>query len=202
MILCRENRTGACRYRKTRILFMGEANSETVKEGKEKIFYGTVPEEGRKMKRVSDSLTEASRLIIPADLNSSGRLFGGRLLEWLDEMAGIVAKRHAECSVVTAAIDNLHFKEGATVSDTIFMRGYVTWVGRSSMEVRVDTFAEKLTGIRVLINRAYFVMVGLDENTSPHLVPGLIVEGPNEEMEWESGKRRQALRKQREREGF
>ena len=176
---------------------MGEANSDTVKEEKEKVFYGTVPEEGRKMKRVSDSLTEASRLIIPADLNSSGRLFGGRLLEWLDEMAGIVAKRHAECSVVTAAIDNLHFKEGATVSDTIFMRGYVTWVGRSSMEVRVDTFAEKLTGIRVLINRAYFVMVGLDENTSPHLVPGLIVEGPNEEMEWESGKRRQALRKQR-----
>ena len=100
---------------------MGEANSDTVKEEKEKVFYGTVPEEGRKMKRVSDSLTEASRLIIPADLNSSGRLFGGRLLEWLDEMAGIVAKRHAECSVVTAAIDNLHFKEGATVSDTIFM---------------------------------------------------------------------------------
>ena len=117
-------------------------------------------------------------------------------------LLSVLLSASALCSVVTAAIDNLHFKEGATVSDTIFMRGYVTWVGRSSMEVRVDTFAEKLTGIRVLINRAYFVMVGLDENTSPQLVPGLIVEGPNEEMEWESGKRRQALRKQREREGF
>ncbi len=135
-------------------------------------------------------------------MNSYGRLFGGRLLEWLDEMAGIVAKRHAESSVVTAAIDNLHFKEGATQSDTIFMRGYITWVGNSSMEIRVDTFAEKISGIRVLINRAYFVMVGVDETYSPHKVPGLIIESLNEKMEWESAVRRNALRKSREKEGY
>ena len=49
--------------------------------------------------------------------------------------------------------------------------------GRSSMEVRIDTYAEKLDGTRKMINRAYFVMVGTDENQNPIEVPGLIVEG-------------------------
>ena len=154
------------------------------------------------MKHVSDSLTETSRLITPADLNSYGRLFGGRLLEWLDEMAGIVARRHSESSVVTAAIDNLHFKEGANQSDMILMRGYITWVGNSSMEVRIDTCAEKMSGIRVLINTAYFVMVGLDVNQAPSKVPGLIVETVNERMEWENAVKRNVLRKNRNREGY
>ena len=53
----------------------------------------------RKMKRVEDSLTEQSHLLMPKCLNAAGYLFGGQLLAWIDETAGIVAKRHAgnEC---------------------------------------------------------------------------------------------------------
>lgn len=156
----------------------------------------------RRMKRVSDSLTEQSHLLFPRDLNANGRLFGGRLLEWIDETAGIVAKRHAECNVVTVAIDNMYFKEGVTEADTIYMKGYLTYVGRSSMEVRIDTYAEKLNGIRKMINRAFFVMVGTDKNQYPIEVPGLIVEGVTEQIEWEMAKRRQQLRKERMKEGF
>lgn len=158
--------------------------------------------ENRRMKRVEDSVTEQSHLLFPRALNANGRLFGGQLLEWIDETAGIVAKRHAECNVVTVAIDNMHFKKGATQEDTIYMRGHLTYVGRSSMEVRIDTYAEKLDGTRVMINRAYFLMVGTDENQKPIEVPGLIVEGINQEIEWEAAKKRQELRKQRNREGF
>ncbi len=156
----------------------------------------------RKMKHVSDSIAEASHLVFPGDLNAYGRLFGGRLLQWLDEMAGIVAKRHSESTAVTAAIDNLEFKEGATETDTIYMKGYLTWVGNSSMEVRIDTYAEKLSGMRVLINRAYFVMVAVDSGGLPQKVPGLIVETLNEQLEWDSAVRRQKLRKERAREGY
>ena len=70
------------------------------------------------------------------------------------------------------------------------------------MEVRIDSYAEKIDGTRKLINQAYFVMVGTDENQKPVEVPGLIVEGVTQQIEWEAGKRRQELRKQREREGF
>lgn len=158
--------------------------------------------EERKMKRVEDSLTEQSHLIFYRELNSSGRLFGGQLLEWIDEIAGLVAKRHAEGNVVTAAIDNMHFKAGAVLGDTVFLRGRLTYVGRSSMEVRIDSYVEKPDGTRRMINRAYFVMVATDKNGKPTQVPGLIVEGVAAQMEWDAAIKRQELRKMREREGY
>ena len=70
------------------------------------------------------------------------------------------------------------------------------------MEVRIVSYTEKLDGTRRMINRAYFVMVATDENQHPIQVPGLIVEGINEKIEWEAAQKRQELRKQRQREGF
>ena len=55
--------------------------------------------------------------------------------------------------------------------------GKVTYVGNSSMEVRVDTYVEHLEdGMRHAINRAYFTMVALDENDKPKRVPRLILD--------------------------
>ena len=85
----------------------------------------------RKMKRVADSMTEQSHLLMPKCLNAAGYLFGGQLLAWIDETAGIVAKRHAEMNVVTVAVDNMYFKTGARVDDTIVLIGRLTHVGRT-----------------------------------------------------------------------
>lgn len=156
----------------------------------------------RKMKRVEDSMVEQSYLLMPRNLNAAGYLFGGQLLSWIDETAGIVAKRHAEMNVVTVAVDNMYFKSGATVNDTIVLIGRITHVGRSSMEIRIDTYSEKLDGRRLMINRAYFVMVGTDEKQVPVEVPGLIVEGITQQIEWEAGIKRGELRKRRRVEGF
>ena len=146
----------------------------------------------RKMKRVADSMTEQSHLLMPKCLNAAGYLFGGQLL----------AKRHAEMNVVTVAVDNMYFKTGARVDDTIVLIGRLTHVGRSSMEVRIDTYAESLSGVRTMINRAYFVMVGTDDHQHPQEVPGLIVEGVTQQIEWEAGQKRAELRKVRRQEGF
>lgn len=118
----------------------------------------------RKMKRVEDSMAEQSYLLMPKYLNAAGYLFGGQLLSWIDETAGIVAKRHAEMNVVTVAVDNMYFKAGARIDDTIVLIGRLTYVGKSSMEIRIDTYTEALNGERSMINRTYFVMVGTDEN--------------------------------------
>ena len=80
--------------------------------------------------------------------------------------------------------------------------GRLTHVGRSSMEVRIDTYSEALDGTRTMINRAYFVMVGTDEHQKPMEVPGLIIEGVTQQIEWEAGKKRNELRKIRRNEGF
>lgn len=163
---------------------------------------GDFMSENRKMKRVEDSMVEQSYLLMPKHLNAAGHLFGGQLLSWIDEVAGIVAKRHAECNVVTVAIDNMYFKSGAQLPDTVVIVGRLTHVGRSSMEIRIDSYRETIHGQRTMINRAYFVMVGTDENQRPVEVPGLIVEGVTQQIEWEAGKKRSELRKQRHTEGF
>ena len=153
-------------------------------------------------KRVEDSQTEQTYLMRPIYLNEYGNLFGGQLMEWIDEIASIVAMRHSEADITTACIDNLNFKEGATVNDVIVLRGKITYVGRTSMEVRVDTYMESRHGIRKVINRAYVVMVAVDEHHHPIPVPGLIVESESEKAEWEGGEKRYALRKERRREGY
>ncbi|QNM05188.1 acyl-CoA thioesterase [Qiania dongpingensis] len=153
-------------------------------------------------KHMEDSMTEQVHLLFPTHLNGAGRLFGGQLLEWIDEVSGVVARRHSESNIITAAIDNLQFKQGAYAGDTVVLVGRITHVGNSSMEVRVDTYVESLDGMRRPINRAYIVMVALDEEERPKRVPRLIVETPGQQAEWEGAEKRQRLRKRRRLEGF
>ncbi len=156
----------------------------------------------RRIKRVEDSMAEQSYLLSPRCLNASGYLFGGQLLSWIDELAGVVSRRHAEMDVVTVAVDNMYFRAGAKLGDTVVLIGRLTHVGRTSMEVRIDSYKEALDGTREMINRAYFVMVGIDENRIPAEVPGLIVEGVSQQIEWDAGEKRAKLRRERQEEGY
>lgn len=151
------------------------------------------------MKTVSESRTEQQYLIRPSHINHYGRLFGGQLLYWIDELAGIVAIRHSGAIVTTAAIDNLQFRAPAYEGDMIVLQGQVTYVGRTSMEVRVDTFTESLNGNRQMINRAYIDMVAIDGEGKPVEVPGLIPETEEEKREYEAAAQRRAQRKERRR---
>lgn len=153
-------------------------------------------------KTVAESRTEQVQLILNEHINGYDRLFGGKLMQWIDVVAGIVARRHANCNVTTVSIDKLHFKAAARVNDTIVLVGKMTWVGRTSMEVRVDTFVEALDGQRRPINHAYLVMVALDEQERPTPVPPLLLQTEQEKAEWEAGVRRSELRKQRRSEFF
>ena len=156
----------------------------------------------RPIKKVEDSFTEQQYLICPAHINHYGRLFGGQLLKWIDELAGIVAIRHCGATVTTAAIDNLQFQAPAYEGDMVVLQGMVTNVGRSSMEIRVDTFREALDGSRVMINRAYIDMVAIDSEGRPVEVPNLLPETEEEKKEQQAAIKRKALRKQRRQEGF
>ena len=153
-------------------------------------------------KHVEDSRTENTYLIMPKHINCYGRLFCVILMQWIDEVAGIVAHRHAGSIVTTACVDNLNFKAGAYLGDTVVLIGRMTYVGKTSMEVRVDTYAEDADGTRRMINRAYEVLVAIDQEDRKLEVPGLIVETESEKAEWIGGEKRYALRRQRRKEGF
>ena len=153
-------------------------------------------------KRVTDSMAETVHVVRPNHLNGANRLFGGILMQWIDEVAGIVAKRHAMMNVTTASVDNLRFIKGAYQNEMVVIVGKLTYVGTTSMEVRVDTYVENKSGVRKAINSAYFVMVALDENDKPVSVPKLIVETEEEKAEWEAAQKRREMRSQRKVEGY
>ena len=148
-------------------------------------------------KTVDDSRAETVHLVRPNHMNGAGRLFGGILMQWIDEVAGVVAKRHSMSNVTTASVDNLTFLSGAYVGDMIVIKGKLTWVGTSSMEVCVDTYVESLSGEHRRINNAHFVMIALDENDKPVPVPRLILQTEDEHLAWSHGEERRRIRNQR-----
>ena len=148
-------------------------------------------------KTVNDSRAETVHIVRPNHLNGANRLFGGILMQWIDEVAGIVAKRHCMCNVTTASVDNLTFLHGAYQNDMIVIAGKLTWVGSSSMEVCVDTYVETLCGKRDWINNAHFIMVALDENNKPVQVPRLLLQTEEEQLAWSEAEERRRIRKQR-----
>ena len=155
-------------------------------------------------KTVQDSTTKMTKCLQYKDINGDNRLFGGRLMEWIDEVAGIVAVRHCECSITTAAVDQLIFKAGAFLNDIIILIAHPTYVGRTSMEVRVDTYVEDIkTGQRHMINHAYLTEVCVDENGRPKPIPyGLELQNETERIEWEGALKRQQVRKERKAQGY
>ena len=153
-------------------------------------------------KTVDESRVETVHIVRPNHLNGANRLFGGILMQWIDEVAGIVAKRHSMSNVTTASVDNLAFQAPAFANDTVVLEGRITCVGTSSMEVRVDTFVEALGGTRHQVNRAYLVMVALNKNQKPVKVPQLILETEEDKAEWDAGMRRRALRNLRQKENY
>lgn len=153
-------------------------------------------------KKVQDSKTEQVYVVHPQHINPQGRLSGACLMQWIDIMGGIVSRRHSGRMITTAMVDSLNFKAGAYQNDMIVLTGRITYVGHTSMEVRVDTYIEDCHGNRKNINTAYLVMVALDDNGNPALVPGLQIESDEEQEEWLGGQKRYQLRKARRIEGY
>ena len=146
---------------------------------------------------VDESRVETVHVVRPNHLNSANRLFGGTLMQWIDEVAGIVAKRHCMRNVTTASVDNLTFLRGAHQGEIVVIKGKMTWVGTSSMEVCVDTYVEDISGNRERINNAHVMMVALDKNGRPTKVPRLILQNEDEELAWAHGEERRRIRLQR-----
>ena len=150
-----------------------------------------------KEKTPSESYTEMVQIVSQGDLNGYSRLFGGKLMQWIDIVAGVCARRHSECNVTTAMVDRLEFHAPAYANDIIFISGRVTYVGSTSMEVCVESYVEKKDGRRKLINRAYLIMVAMDEDEKPIKINRLKPHTEKEKREWNDGKKRYLLRKNR-----
>src|SRR5207244_12822762 len=80
-------------------------------------------------RRVSESAMITYRLMMPTDANIAGNVFGGSIMKYMDEIAGIVAFRHASTNVVTASIDRMNFYAPVHIGDLLITKAAVNLVG-------------------------------------------------------------------------
>ena len=119
-------------------------------------------------------------------------------MKLVDQAGGLAAMRHAQSRVVTVAIDQMSFYEPIRVGDFVTLNATLTYVGRTSMEVRVEVIAEDpIVGKKKHTNTAYLVYVALDEEGHPKSVPRLIAETKLEKRRMEDGGNRQRVRLER-----
>ncbi len=146
-------------------------------------------------KPVSATSAEFNHLVLPSDTNWIGTIFGGRIMEWVDIAASIVASRHARRVVVTASMDELHFISPVKLGQIVVLKASVNFTHKSSMEIGVRIEAEDpLTGQRSHTSSAYLTFVALDEKGKPTEVPPVLPETSEEKRRFEEGRERREAR--------
>lgn len=146
-------------------------------------------------KPVSASAAEFTHLVLPPDTNALGTIFGGRLMEWIDIGAAIVATRHCHQVAVTASMDALNFIHPIKLGDIVILKASVNYTHKSSMEIGVKVEAENgKTGERKHTASAYLTFVALDDNKKPIPVPAIEPMTEDEKRRFENGKLRREER--------
>jgi len=134
-------------------------------------------------------------LVLPNDANTMGNVLGGRVLHWIDLAAAIVAHRHCRTEAVTASMDEVSFLAPIRVGQMAVIGARMTYVGRTSMEIRVDVQSEDLmSGTRRQTSTAYLTFVAVDDKGRPTEVPPLLLETEDEKREAQAAEGRRAAR--------
>ena len=144
---------------------------------------------------VSASRVTLALLMGPGDANLHGNVHGGNIMKLMDEAGASAAMRHAHRAVVTVAVDQVLFREPIHLGDLVTLNAELTYVGRSSMEVRIEVTAQNLlSGELTHTNTAYFVYVALGDRGRPAPVSPLLLETDDERRRWAAAEERQAYR--------
>jgi acyl-CoA hydrolase len=147
-------------------------------------------------KKVSESQTIMTEMIMPNDTNPLGNLMGGNLLRWMDIVGGVCAGKHCEAHVVTASVDHVTFDKPIQLGDVITLEAKVTRAFTTSVEIFVEVMACNIKGGNPRrCNHAYFTFVAVDDVLKkPIPVPVVIPLSKEEEQLFESAARRREVR--------
>jgi uncharacterized protein (TIGR00369 family) len=143
----------------------------------------------------SQTLVTLRQFMLPEHANAMGNVHGGSILRLVDEAGALAAMRHARSHVVTVAIDSMVFLEPVLVGDLLTLNAWVTYVGRTSLETRIEVLAENvITGRTTRTNEAFAVYVALDEHHKPKSAPPLEAVTPEEKAAMEQALKRRDAR--------
>ncbi len=142
-----------------------------------------------------ESYTQMERLVLPPDTNVFNALYGGRLMEWIDNVGSIVAFKHCRTKTVTGSIDSLFFLAPIHLGYIVKMSGRVNFTTNKSMEIEVDVSAQDaFSGRERLTTKAYLTYVAIDDDGKPVPVSQLKIEGEDCKARFKAGEIRSLRR--------
>jgi acyl-CoA hydrolase len=150
----------------------------------------------RRAKKIAESKTIMSEMIMPNDTNPINNLMGGNLMRWMDIAAGICAGKHCEKYVVTVSVDYVSFQKPIPLGDVITIECCVTRAFSTSVEVYVEVFSSDIKGGNSRrCNDAYFTFVAVEDDTKrPCEVPEVLALTSEEQKRYDSALLRRQLR--------
>ena len=109
---------------------------------------------------------------MPADTNANGDIFGGWVMAQVDLAGSVIPARHAKGRMATVAVKEFIFKQPVRLGDILSFYAAVTRVGRTSVTVLVEVFAERFRaqGEYVKVTEATLTYVAIDDNGRPRVI--------------------------------
>ena len=152
-------------------------------------------------RKVADSRSEMTELVLPNDANTLGNLLGGRLMHHIDLVGAIAAYRHARAYVVTASMDHIDFIAPVHVGDLLILKSTLNRAFRTSMEVGVKVWVEHtIDGTLRHVASAYLTFVAVDPQGRRVRVPPPETETEEDKRRYhDAGRRRERSQQERER---
>lgn len=134
---------------------------------------------GRTHLQRPDSVHEDAELVMrvmpmPADSNANGDIFGGWIMAQVDVAGAVLPFRVARGRIATVAVNEFLFKQPVSVGDLLSFYARVTRVGRTSVTVNVEVWAERDPNAWqvVKVTEANLTYVAIDETGQPRALPG------------------------------
>jgi len=153
--------------------------------------------EANPAKPASASRVNLAIITEPWQSNPNCTIHGGVILKLVDECGAIAALRHAgKGTITTAAIDSMVFLGPVYVGERVEISAEVTYVGRTSIETRIEVFAEPIaSALKRKVGVGYGLYVALDEvDRRPQPVPPLLIETETDRLGLKAAQARQAAR--------
>ena len=124
--------------------------------------------------RLPDDLDLVMRVMpMPADANGNGDIFGGWIMAQVDLAGGVLPSRLARGRITTVAVNEFVFKQAVSVGDLLSFYARVERVGRTSVTVHVEVYAERNPADLhvVKVTEASLTYVAIDRSGRPRPIP-------------------------------
>ncbi|MBU3739744.1 MAG: acyl-CoA thioesterase [Rhodoferax sp.] len=110
---------------------------------------------------------------MPGDCNANGDIFGGWVMAHVDMAGSVLPARYAAGRMATVAVNEFIFKQPVRVGDILSFFSKVIRVGRTSITVKVEVYAERYRsqGQYTKVTEALLTYVAIDEQGRPRPLP-------------------------------